>query len=528
MLLRGETVRNGELPDLFAVPLKNEGATDCRVLCMIVDNGKTNAFGKMEYGVTIRHKELWKCLISQLACYLFFRWDIEREPPPLFKRRSDWYRTKILKGGQNTHPLAYATQLQWVNEIFDRCQISSYKKTHAGRKQGAQHAELLGVSESQIQRAGRWNTDAMSNAYLSHIPRKFVRAAAGFPSSGRGDYFIPRAQVLPPDSLVRKIWPWVDEWIIWFQQNENNVRDDDQLQEQNEGDRNDLAGKAFLRLLDYLRTVLLQDSVLLRNEFPHHPLFHHSIFSDPEYLDFDQRMRQMLAVGEPQPQEVLIRQVVPIIADQMAAMENNLMQRWQEMFDYMRTERNHQRTVLDDVFSGRTPIYLNSNISSLLQNPPTAAQTVASSSTVLPETPVPIARTSTASSALLPPDTSSSNVRQLPDQPVKETGEPIYIMSRTVTTVDQLWREWFEGLAPNPSIQALELKYRALWRQKDSEKTWYSRRKVIIDYVCRTSEIRRISAVLAVARLEEVRMRSSWSLHQLYKEIAHKKSNLLG
>jgi hypothetical protein len=291
----------------FAVALKNEGVTDCRVLCMIMDNGKTNTFGKLEYGVAIRHKELWECLISQLAFYFFFRWNIEKEAPPTFKKRADWYLIKILKGGSNTHSLSYQTQLQCVNDIFQRCDISSYKKTHAGRKQGAQHAELRGVSESQIQRAGRWNTDAMSNAYLSHIPRKSVRARAGFAPNGRGDYFIPRAQVVPPDTLVRRIWPWVDEWIGWFQQNENDVRDGRELGDREEGDMNDLAGKAFLRLLDYLRTVLLQDSVLLRDEVPSHPLFQDPIFSDPEYLSFVQLMHQTLATDVPQPQELLVR-----------------------------------------------------------------------------------------------------------------------------------------------------------------------------------------------------------------------------
>ena len=154
MLLRGETVRNGELPDLFTAQLKNKGVTDCRVLCMIIDNGKTNLYRKLEYGVAVRHRELWKCLLSQLAFYLFFRWHVEREAPPSFRQRADWYRTKILKGGLNTSPLSYQTQLLWVNDIFQRCDISLYKKTHAGQKQGAQHAELLGVSESQIQRAG--------------------------------------------------------------------------------------------------------------------------------------------------------------------------------------------------------------------------------------------------------------------------------------------------------------------------------------------------------------------------------------
>ena len=219
----------------------------------------------------------------------------------------------------------------------------------------------------------------MSSAYLTHIPRKFVRATAGFPPSGRGDYFIPRAQVQPPEALVRKVWPWVDEWIAWFQQNENDVREEDgQLDGRDEGDRNDLAGKAFLRLLDYLRTVLLQDSVLLQDEAPHHPIFQDPIFSDQEYLDFVRVMKQALAVEIPQPQELLVRQAVPAIAEHMIAMENNLTQMLGEMHSILHGEQVRQRTVLEDVFSGTTPIFLNINHSLLPQNPRLESRMMAS------------------------------------------------------------------------------------------------------------------------------------------------------
>ena len=40
----------------------------------------------------------------------------------------------------------------------------------------------------------------------------------------------------------------------------------------NEIVRLDLTGSGFLRLLHALRVVLLQDSVVLRKEFPRHPL----------------------------------------------------------------------------------------------------------------------------------------------------------------------------------------------------------------------------------------------------------------
>jgi len=77
--------------------------------------------------------------------------------------------------------------------MFQGVGIHSKEKTQSARKQSARHAELDGVQEAQIRRAGRWNTDAMTGAYLSYLPRAFIRSIAGFPKEGKG-YFLPRAR----------------------------------------------------------------------------------------------------------------------------------------------------------------------------------------------------------------------------------------------------------------------------------------------------------------------------------------------
>jgi len=67
--------------------------------------------------------------------------------------------------------------------MFTGAKVTSLKKTHAGRSQGAKHAELKGVNGGQIRRAGRWNSDALTNCYLTHLPRKFIRSMADFSPS---------------------------------------------------------------------------------------------------------------------------------------------------------------------------------------------------------------------------------------------------------------------------------------------------------------------------------------------------------
>jgi Centromere DNA-binding protein complex CBF3 subunit, domain 2 len=365
MVVRGEQTRLAELADLFCVARENEGPTEYQILCLVMDQGKTNSYGKCEYGVAVRHKDISLCLLSQIAFYLFFRWDIMHEPHPTFRTRSSWYDIRLLRGGERTHPLSYDTQLTWISNCFKANDVTSLKKTHAGRGQGARDAETLGVSEEQIRRAGRWNSDAMSNCYLTNIPNHFVRAAAGFNPHTTGDYLIPRANVPVPEELVRRIWPWVDQWLAWFTAADSDA--DSLLPDISDGsdpevgfaERNDLAGQGFLRLLQHLRTILIQDSVLLRRDFPTHPIFQHQVFATSEYLAFVRTTERALEVDQPLPQDVLVRQALPILTERVTLLEESLRRTTEMWSSRIYDEQISQRTVFSDVFNGATPIHLN-------------------------------------------------------------------------------------------------------------------------------------------------------------------------
>ncbi|DAZ95771.1 TPA: hypothetical protein N0F65_010273 [Lagenidium giganteum] len=66
-ILRGESARNRELPDLLFVELENEGFTVCCAMAMVMDQGKTNPFVPLVRLLCIRFgvgKSLWnRCLI---------------------------------------------------------------------------------------------------------------------------------------------------------------------------------------------------------------------------------------------------------------------------------------------------------------------------------------------------------------------------------------------------------------------------------------------------------------------------------
>jgi hypothetical protein len=53
-------------------------------MIVIMDNGKMNTLGKIEYGAVMRHRNPLLCTMGHTAFYLFYRWNIAGEPPALF------------------------------------------------------------------------------------------------------------------------------------------------------------------------------------------------------------------------------------------------------------------------------------------------------------------------------------------------------------------------------------------------------------------------------------------------------------
>jgi hypothetical protein len=90
---------------------------------------------------------------------------------------------------------------------------------------------------------------------------------------------------------------------------------------------------------------------------------------------------------------------------------------------------------------------------------------------------------------------------------------PTYQLSRGVTTILDLWREWTVGLGGQLSVEALDERWRSRWRC-GAEFQFYSRRKVIIDEIKRLVAGGR-EAIDVVDSLEEQRLRSKASLSQV-------------
>jgi hypothetical protein len=87
-------------------------------------------------------------------------------------------------------------------------------------------------------------------------------------------------------------------------------------------------------------------------------------------------------------------------------------------------------------------------------------------------------------------------------------------MSRNVQTVGQLWREWTVGLTGQPAVQQLESTYGPRWRPQLKERTFFSRRKVIVDNIKKKAMSGR-DVGQVIKELEKKCSEREWSLSRL-------------
>ena len=101
-------------------------------------------------------------------------------------------------------------------------------------------------------------------------------------------------------------------------------------------------------------------------------------------------------------------------------------------------------------------------------------------------------------------------------------GVPQFRLSRDITTVTEVWREWTEGLEGKPPIQDLEDQYKAAWRKYPGEKVFFCRRKLIVDEV-KSLIAGGMPENAAVNRMEAKRLDHNLSLRKLHDFIKAKK-----
>jgi hypothetical protein len=99
---------------------------------------------------------------------------------------------------------------------------------------------------------------------------------ASFSINGRS-FYLARAVLDPPTSLLKMLFPAIDEWHDGLAAKELSPDNNDPFQPT-------VAAYAFVQVIMMLRKTFIQDLVLMLKLHSCHPIWQHSIFSDSAYL----------------------------------------------------------------------------------------------------------------------------------------------------------------------------------------------------------------------------------------------------
>ncbi|DBA01147.1 TPA: hypothetical protein N0F65_001775 [Lagenidium giganteum] len=121
------------------------------------------------------------------------------------------------------HSAHYDTMYWAKCRAFKAVGLASKARTHAARGSGCQMTELAGAEETEIRRFGRWNMSSMEGCYLTAMPRKAIRALAGFPADHQ-TFFLPCGVGEPPVELQQMVFGFINPiWENYMSQESQNI-----------------------------------------------------------------------------------------------------------------------------------------------------------------------------------------------------------------------------------------------------------------------------------------------------------------
>ncbi|KAH9104386.1 hypothetical protein AeMF1_019516 [Aphanomyces euteiches] len=421
---RGDNIRRLKLSNIDLIVFENEG------------------FGNVEESTFMRHKDVTRCPFGALGLYFLFRWRIGGEPCPDLSDPELCYDIYALKGSNPKTPMKYSHQYQAIKKQHESLGLRSTSKTKAGRKSAAVTAEHEGASGHSVDKHGHWATRTRDGSYANHVvPWETVRTLAG---AEKGRYYVERAMVAVPKDLQCMVFPWIESARVAM-----NLK------------RRDIAGESFLRLMEYMRVVILQDAALLIRipGYNQHPVYQMPVFTNSAFISFQQQLIVAVETAVA-PEFMAIEKAMPLVAESLQNVRQDTALIYRELSQVTLGPRKVQEVVenmaskcCDNTNLVRQQVVgaLQQAIDGLAAAPSNQQFTNDCSAVV------------TQSTHLVAPSPKSIVRSQT--------------MSRSIDTVRLAWKEYQVGLNGAPALKDLELQHGAKWRSTDVERKFFQRRK---------------------------------------------------
>lgn len=373
------------------------------------------------------------------------------------------------------------------------------------RGDSVRYAEAKGLSREERTQMGRWEAGSMDACYGRTLPINAMRTMAGFSPNIR-NYKIHRD--LPvPDTLLKQVFPGLE---VLYQE---ELQKDDKEQV--------YAKIQFIETLLYFRKVILQDSCKLKIKYPDHPIFNHPVFSDPAYVEFQEEV--LHASQDEYIEQQTLEERLPAVMEHFDFKINLLYNSFEKFRKYNRkslkklTKQLNKMKVKISFDDGETS-KLEKTIREMILRTEgfdpedgsdseefkdsddssssgsdsdgakkTSAKRAKKQRNILKkikDKEVVRAYTSLKRNSLAI-DTDERPRHRMRHCSDKYTNNPPpeFKMDRNITTVANLWREWYVGTSKVPAVEFLEETYGTNWRREERDRIWFSKRKTVIRVV---------------------------------------------
>jgi hypothetical protein len=222
--------------------------------------------------------------------------------------------------------------------------------------------------------------------------------------------------------------------------------------------------------MKHLRVSFIQDSVLLRLAYPNHPVWKAPLFSTPEYQLFATNALAKLQVPEPESLVTSIRQAMPIMSNVVDAGLKTI----DRCLTALESGVCDIRVDLGKIVRGGVRLVFDGR------------------------------------------DEEKSSE---PSKKRSEDGATVYVLSRALQSVVEVWDEYAVGLGDGPSVRGFEATQGAKWRATDAERKYFSRRKVFYDAIHYLATTCGIPASTVAHHLENIRKSRKLTLDSMMRQL---------
>ncbi|KAM4058368.1 transcriptional activator of glycolytic enzymes domain-containing protein [Hirsutella rhossiliensis] len=257
-----------------------------------------------------------------------------------------------------------------------------------------------------------------------------------------------------------------------------------------------MAAGAFLELLEWLREVLLQDAVFLRESYPDHPIFQDPVFSCPEFEAFVSKVQDTCTRDHEDSHTTTFGASYELCT---------------------KLDEFAQATYTVTFSPGQGAAGQHAEIAGAHQQRRRAPRETVLRSEIGPSqaggpTYAPLSRAAAGNGASGPGQAPGKSAwRAAWAARTSELQAP-----RSVKSVQELLRLWRQGWGEMPSVDSLERDWGARWRPS-AEKNYFSTRKIIVDEVRRRDQSDGLTEDIVARQMDEERGPSS--LDKLFKAI---------